>query len=212
LRENVLLNFDGLGISGEFGGCVMDRREEVEGDEFTEMVIMFKSGGGGDEEDIVGAVGFACVELGQDGDEEFRYGEGEEYFDEFVFPGSLEPGLGVGGRSRTNVEIVEEEETVDNCGVVEADGRDGGLGMIAMVGETSVLDRHKHDVHEDGCHIRKDINNPFVCGGGRSGGVGLKEIEYVGEGIGDFNVLDDEVGGFALEGSLAGGKGVRGHC
>jgi hypothetical protein len=102
------------------------------------------------------------VELGQDGDEKFGYGEGEEKYSEFVFPGSLGPSASVSGREGTDVEIIEEEETIDDCHMIETNCGDRCFGMDSVFGKAGVLKGHEHDVHDDWNHVWEDVDNPFV--------------------------------------------------
>jgi hypothetical protein len=151
------------------------------------------------------------VELSEDGDEEFGDGEREEEGREFMFPGGLGPGAGVSGRSRADVKVVEKEESIDDCHVVETDSGDGGLSVFAVFGETSMLKRHKHNVDQDFGGVRKHIDSPFVRGVGASGGVGLKKREEVGGGVGDLDFGDGDFSRASLERGETVGKRRLGH-
>jgi hypothetical protein len=185
----------------------MNGGEEIQRVESAEKVIMVEASGGGNEEYIAGAFGLAGVELGEDGSEKFGYREREEEGSEFMFPGGLRPGTGGGGGSRTDVQIVKKEESIDDRHVIHADSSDGGLSVFAVIGEASVLDRHKHDVKKDFSHIGEYINDPFVGGIGASGGVRLKKREDVGGGVGDSDFLNSKFSGLCLEGGEASGEG-----
>lgn len=133
-------------VSRHSGGAVMDGGEEIQGIESAKEVIMREASGGGNKEYIAGAFSLTVVELGQDRDEEFRNGKRDEEIREFMFPGDLGPGASVSRRVGTDVQIVEEEESINNRHVIHADRSDGGLGVFAVIGEASVLDGREHNV------------------------------------------------------------------
>jgi hypothetical protein len=152
------------------------------------------------------------MELRKDRDEEFRNGERKKEIREFMFPGGLGPSASVSGRGGTNVEIIEKEESINDCHVVEADGGDGGLSVFTVVSSAGVLKRHKHNIDQDFGNIRKYIDGPFVSEVGTGGGVALEEREYVGGRFGDFHISDNEFDCLRLQRSEAVRKRRLRHC
>lgn len=82
-----MLDVGGLGVAGHSSDAIVERGKEINGDEPAKELVEVESGGGGNEENVLGAVSFGGGELGEDGFHRIRDGEREKVFGESVFPG-----------------------------------------------------------------------------------------------------------------------------
>jgi hypothetical protein len=204
-REEILLDVGWLGVTGHGSNTVMERREEINRNETTKEVLEMESSSGGNEEDVLGAIGFSCSELSEDGFHRIRDGEREQVFSESIFPGDCGPGCGVGGWRWADVEIVEEEEALETDGVVEDESGEGRLGLILVVSGGGGGGSKLHDEHEDGDLGREDVDSPIIGGSGFRRRVLFKQSEGVGDVVRILDIFDFENNGLVLEvGELVG--------
>jgi hypothetical protein len=204
-RKEILLDVRWLGVTGHGSDTVMERREEINGNETTKEVVEVESSSGGNEEDVLGAVCFGCRELSEDGFHRIRDGKREQVFSESIFPGDCGPGCGVGGWRWADVEIIEKEEALETDGVVEDEGGEGRLGLILVVSGGGGRGGKLHDKHEDGDLGREDVDSPIIGGGGFRRRVLFKQSEGVGDVVRILDIFDFENNGFVLEvGELVG--------
>lgn len=189
----------------------MDSSEKAERKEAAEEMVMRETSSRWNEKDVTSVVCFSSVELLHDGFEDFRDWKGQKEISEIFLDRRFKPGAGVDGVSRTNIHIIEKEETVEQGGVVETDGSCSRFGKSTMISERRMLHRQRENEKHNWNEIRKDINCPFIGGVGAGGGVRFIAIKEIGRRVGDLYFFDFEVGSLCLKGRDAGREGRGGR-
>lgn len=194
-----MLDVRRLRVTRHGSDAVMQVSEKVNRYETTKEVMEVESSSGGNEEDVFGTVGLGGGELGEDCFHRVGNREGEQILSELVFPGDSRPGGSVRRGRRTNMEVVEKEESLKDDSVVQDEGGERRFGLILMISGGGGGGGNLHDIHEDRDLRRKNVDCPIIGRGSLGRRVFLKEGEGISDVLRIFNIFDFKNNGFVLE-------------
>lgn len=197
-----VLEDGGAGVVG--GDDVVETKENVDGEEATEVSVVSKTIEGRSDEDGVLLVEKSLLKTSEDCDEEGGDGHGLEVFI-VGFEGAVDHNfLGIVGLGEVEFVVVDEEECIDEVEAVGDVGEDGDFGVVDGFEERSGAVCMPDDGHEDGAEVGEDVDLILVGGFVDGGGCLFEGGEEVGGGLVGGGVGVGDGGGTGGEDFLGG--------